>query len=122
LPVTPTRRKRLMSARESSEAYALSSTSACRLWPFSTVVAGRWFGRYWGKSRHCGIGSKATRMTHSSHRGGFQFALQQTLGRFIRPFGAGPDECSPGAISGCYCRGVEPVKPEPGEPTMLLLP
>jgi hypothetical protein len=35
------------------------------------------------------------KLTHSSHRGGFQFALQQTFGRFIRSFDAGPAECSP---------------------------
>jgi hypothetical protein len=33
-------------------------------------------------------------LTHSSHRGSFRFALQQTLGRFIRSFGAGLAECS----------------------------
>jgi hypothetical protein len=37
----------------------------CRYWPFSTVVAGRRFGRYWGKSRHSRLGSKTKRMTHS---------------------------------------------------------
>jgi hypothetical protein len=29
-------------------------------------------------------------MARNGHRGGFQFAPQQTLGRFIRSFGAGP--------------------------------
>ena len=33
--------------------------------PLSTVVAGRQFGRYWGKSRHRRIGSKMTRLTHN---------------------------------------------------------
>jgi hypothetical protein len=36
--------------------------------------------------------------------------------------GAGPAECSPRAIADLYCSGVELVKPEPGRPTMLLLP
>src|SRR5580704_3245743 len=32
--------------------------------PFSTVVAGRRFGRYWGKSRHRFGAAKTTSLTH----------------------------------------------------------
>jgi hypothetical protein len=35
---------------------------------------------------------------------------------------AGPAECSPRAISDLYCDGAVPVKPDPAEPTMWLLP
>jgi hypothetical protein len=61
-------------------------------------------------------------MTHNGHSDGFQFTPQQTPGRLIRSFGAGPAECSPRAISDLYCSDAVPVKPEPDEPTMLLLP
>ena len=33
--------------------------------------------------------ARMTRLTQSDHRGGFQFAPQQMLGRFIRSFSAG---------------------------------
>jgi hypothetical protein len=37
----------------------------------------------------------------NGRRGGFQFALQQTLGRYIRSFGAGPARDCPAQLNEC---------------------
>ena len=60
-------------------------------------------------------------MTDSGHRGGFQFAPQQTFGCFIR-VRRGAGRMLVPRHSDRYCSDAVPVKPEPDEPTMLLLP
>jgi hypothetical protein len=47
------------------------------LMAFSTVVTGRQFGRYWGKSRHGRMRWKVTRMTHSVISPSSIFALRK---------------------------------------------
>ena len=54
--------------------------------PNASFDATRQFGRFRGRSGRRADTANRSLMTQSGHHGGFQFALQQTLGRYIRSF------------------------------------